>query len=48
MRLSGFKTHPLWYAHVGREAKKETVVKPVLVRISSRETNDGSFETNCR
>ena len=26
MSLSGSKTHPLWYADVGREAKKETVV----------------------
>ncbi len=25
MRLSGSKTHPLWYADVGREAKKEIV-----------------------
>jgi hypothetical protein len=25
MSLSGSKTHPLWYAHVGREAKKEIV-----------------------
>jgi hypothetical protein len=27
MSLSGSKTHPLWYAHVGREAKKEIVVE---------------------
>ena len=26
MSPSGFKTYPLWYAHVAREAKKEIVV----------------------
>jgi hypothetical protein len=25
MSLSGSKTHPLWYADVGRKAKKEIV-----------------------
>jgi len=27
MSLSGSKTYPLWYAHVGREAKKDIVAK---------------------
>jgi hypothetical protein len=26
-RLSGFKTHPLWYSDVGREAKKERSIR---------------------
>jgi hypothetical protein len=27
MSLSGSHTHPLWYAHVDREAKKEILAK---------------------
>ena len=34
MRLSGSKAHALWYADLGREAKKETAKRKLWLRLN--------------
>jgi len=43
MNLGGSKTHPLWYANVGREAKEETVAKDARSRSHSSGTGEAAL-----
>lgn len=46
MSLSGSKANPLWYADLGREAQKETVVQTGPCRLPPRHQQGGLLMTS--